>query len=121
MNCLVRWGIALAGGAFLAWLASSAMMYALEPPEIRDYVPGHPVFSRPVTEGYDKLIIQDLNEKLDREAVMQRFENTHSLVVIALVRAAAFLIDPINLCLVACFFWPLYLLLKRFSGAGPAR
>jgi hypothetical protein len=67
----------------LAWAASSALQYILEPREIRNFVDGQPLFDRPVTEAYARTVSQQLQEKLYRKSVMLRFERSHSWAVIS--------------------------------------
>lgn len=106
---------ALMIGLMLAWAASRALGYALEPPEIRNYVPGKPLFDRPVTEEYAREVSAELREKIDREGVIRRFDAAHSFPVIVATDLLAFLLDPINLAMAIVFSLLARFAIRRFT------
>ena len=80
---------------FITYALVHVAAYTLEPSEIRDYVPGKPVFTKPMTDDLAKVIIKQLNEKLDREGRWKRFADGHQFEVpFAII--VIFFMDPIN-------------------------
>jgi hypothetical protein len=63
-------------GVCVAWAFSSLLSYQLEAPEVRNYVPGKPLFDKPRTEDYARAVSTAIKDKLNREAVLQRFYDT---------------------------------------------
>jgi len=100
-------------GVLLAWFASQAIIYALEPPEIRNYEAGRPVFDHPVPESYAKLVGQQLRKKIRADAILARTPWPDRLALTLVV----FLTDPINLLLTALFSWFGYFLVSRLQDA----
>lgn len=96
MRIVLCWIIAILVGFTVTYGAKKALEYAIEAPEIRDYVPGEPVFKRPMTENLAKVIIKQLNEKLDREGIRKRFADEHPIQA-PFVDLIVLLLDPIGL------------------------
>ena len=107
--------ISLFVGLTIAWGASTALRYSIEAPEIRNYTPGQPLFTHPVTEGYARVVGEQLRAKLDREATIRRFENSASLPVVVSTRLLGFLFDPINLALTGLFTWAAFFAIRRIT------
>jgi len=104
-------------GVGVAWAFSSVLSYELEAPEIRNYVPGKPLFDKPVTGSYARVVSKQLEDKLNRESVLRRAPWPEG----ALVRGVAFFIDPINLAIVAAFAWAAWRLYIRKNGTGKTK
>ena len=100
---IAKWMLLILIGIFAARLTSSAISSATEAPEIRDWQPGKPLFTHPVTENYAKAVSQQLAAKIQRDGVIERYRENTSPVIFLLFTTLAFLVDPIHLGLVALF------------------
>ena len=101
----------MAAGALFAAIASSALRYELEAPEIRAYcegtypcrvVPGKRLFTTPVSQGYADAVTAQLKRKIEREGVKSRYENAYP-VTATLISGLGFFFDLINLLFVVVF------------------
>jgi hypothetical protein len=103
----VRWVGFFVVGAICAGLASAALRYELEAPEVRAYcagtypcrvVPGKPLFTTAVSQGYADAVVDELKQKIEREGVTSAYPISSLFTGLLL----SFL-DPVKLLLTAVF------------------
>jgi len=112
-------GLQFMAGLFLAWVASSLFIYAIEGQEMRNCSAGRPLFEQPIPRNVAQLIHQECQDKMQRDSVSERYSRAHSLPVVFLSHLIGFLLDPINLALTAIFSIFVRWLYRRFVARQP--